>query len=116
MPFSPISSKWDNINLIKPSAACAALSVFVKRIGVSNVYSSSIWTSPIDLPNPLITWQHARVFSLNQLKGLGRIAVTPVWTSPSTNVVCPTKTPSTSVIEFLSPVFIQHLISGLIIP
>ena len=39
------------------------LRVLVKRMGVSRVPSSSIWTRPVVLPKPLMTWAAAGTFS-----------------------------------------------------
>src|SRR5699024_3561913 len=79
------------------------LRVLVKRMGVSRVPSSSIWTRPVVLPKPLMTWAAAGTGSCKVSPGWGSRAVTPVWTSPPARVQWPTVTPGTSLIRFRGP-------------
>ena len=56
-------------------------------------------------PETVADKNRARNFFLKQISACGKIAVTPVRTfSPRIMVVCPTRTPATSVIELNSPV------------
>ena len=78
--------------------------VLVRTIGVSSVPSSCTWVDPASLPKALPTNTAAATLSRNRLPSWGRIAVTPVRTAaPSTMVVCPTRTPATSVMAFERP-------------
>ena len=67
------------------------------------VPSSSIWTRPVVLPKPLMTWLAAITLSWKISPGWGSRAVTPVWTSPSDSVQWPTVTPGTSLILSSGP-------------
>ena len=84
--------------------AVPTLSVLVRTIGVSIVPSSLTCVDPASLPNALPTNTAPATLSWKTLPPCGRIAVTPVRTrSPSTIVVWPTRTPSTSVIALRAP-------------
>jgi hypothetical protein len=63
-------------------ATAATPNVLVNAIGVSSVPSSSTCTSPMLLPNPLITDDAAGTLSRNESPSCGRITVTPVCTAP----------------------------------
>src|SRR6185437_10258373 len=66
--------------------------------------SSRSCVTPVILPKPLPTCSAAGTRSRKTFPACGKIAVTPVRTeSPSTTVVCPTRTPATSVIAFNAP-------------
>ena len=82
-------------------------SVFVRKIGVSIRPHSFICVRPETSPAPLRMKVDPTTRSRKTFPRLGRIAVTPVRTGPfparslpvpDTRVVCPTRTPGTSVI------------------
>ncbi len=74
--------------------------VFVSATGVVRRPESRTHSRPVSSPFPLIRCAPAKSGSPG-----GRTTVTPVRTSaPSIRVVCPTRTPSTSVIAFAGPV------------
>ena len=89
----------------RASAARPTFRVLVRAMGVSRVPSSSTWTRPQVLPNPLCTYPAATNLRSNTFPGPGTITVTPVLLSPLLTVLWPTSTPGTSVILFLGPVF-----------
>ncbi len=84
--------------------AVPTLRVLVSTIGVSIVPSSFTWVEPASFPKAFPTNTAPATLSWNTLPPCGTIAVTPVLTrSPSTIVVCPTRTPSTSVMALRAP-------------
>ena len=86
------------------STATPTPSVLVRTIGDSIVPSSCTCVEPASLPKAFPTKTAPGTFSRKRLPPWGRIAVTPVRTaSPATTVVCPTRTPATSVIAFSGP-------------
>jgi hypothetical protein len=86
-------------NTLTPAAACALTN------SLRQSTSSFTWVEPASLPKALPTKIAPGTFSRNRLPGCGRIAVTPVRTSPPRiMVVCPTSTPETSVIASSGPV------------
>ncbi len=79
--------------------------VFVRAIGEHSIPDSRIHSSPVSSPFPFRRCAPAKTGSYQGLASCGWITVTPVRTSsPSISVVCPTRTPGTSVIAFRSPV------------
>ena len=100
---SQISGFRSSIYFTSAVSTVPTLRVLVKRMGVSSVPSSSIWTRPVVLPKPLMTWLAAITLSWKISPGWGSRAVTPVWTSPSDSVQWPTVTPGTSLILSSGP-------------
>ena len=93
-------------------AACTfpTLCVFVIMTGPSRKPDSSTQVVPVISPFPFSEYQPAKTGSYPPVRGI--TAVTPVRTgpspttsspSPSMIVVCPTRTPATSVIAFRLP-------------
>src|SRR5688572_25327284 len=90
---------------MRASATRGTFRVDVSAIGDSISPSSSICVDPISFPNPLPTKTAPGTFSRKRLPAWGKITVTPVRTfSPRITVVCPTRTPATSVIALSGPV------------
>ena len=103
--------KWRVIHLTVASETFPTDMVLVSRIGVSSSPHSCIWVSPDSSPAPFRTNEPAIVRSKKMLL-VGTMQVTPVRTgplpdsslpSPAMSVVCPTRTPGTSVIAFHCP-------------
>ncbi len=87
--------------------------VLVRRMGVSISPHSMTCVMPETSPAPLSTKPPPFMRSMKMLPRLGRMAVTPVRTgpcpglsgpSPRMMVLCPTSTPSTSVMALYRPV------------
>jgi len=78
--------------------------VHVSTIGDSSSPSSFTWVEPASFPKPFPTTIAAGTLSRNGLPPWGRIAVMPVLIeSPRAMVVCPTRTPATSVMALRGP-------------
>ena len=93
-----------SVHLTTASTATPTPSVLVSTIGDSIVPSSCTCVEPANLPKALPTNTAPGTFSRNRLPPCGTIAVTPVRTvSPAMRVVCPTRTPATSVMAFSGP-------------
>ena len=79
--------------------------VFVTPTGEVSIPHSRIHSSPVSSPFPFRRCAPAKTGSSQGLSSCGRTTVTPVRTeSPSISVVCPTRTPGTSVSAFSAPV------------
>ena len=108
--LTDVTSTWSSSHCLmvystRASAASPTFRVLVRAMGVSRVPSSSTWTRPQVLPNPLCTYPAAMNLRSNTFPGPGTMTVTPVLLSPFLTVLWPTSTPGTSVILFLGPVF-----------
>ena len=111
---SPTTGRLQNSSPPARRSTSAAISVscttptecvFVSPIGEVSIPDSRIHSRPVSSPFPFSRWGPAKTGSSQGLPSCGKTTVTPVRTdSPSTIVVCPTRTPGTSVIAFSSPV------------
>ena len=99
----PISGSARSARRISAFAQVPTPNVLVSRIGVSSQPSSFTCISPTLLPNPFSTCAAANGRSWNRSSSCGSTAVTPVSTSPSAIVACPTVTPGTSAMLLRLP-------------
>ena len=94
------------------SRTTPTLCVFVIPIAPPSIPASRIHSSPVSSPLPLSRCAPAKTGSVQTSPSCGTMAVTPVRTgpepgfngpSPEISVVCPTRTPATSVMASSGP-------------